>query len=230
MEFYWGIKEQRKSICAPVDTMGCEVGCPDAPAREKEFSVLVSLMLSSQTKDEVTHKAMTELKKKLGEITPEKMQQAEKKTIHQAIRSVGYHNKKTEYLQEVARRLRNRHLPASIEECVALPGVGKKMGFLYLQHALGVTAGIGVDTHVHRISNRIGLVQTRTPEQTRVALEKIVPRSEWGEINKVLVGFGQKVCLSRQPRCEMCSISNRCPTSETRARKNNSRCNNTSYN
>lgn len=213
MEFYLGIKEQRKSLCAPVDTMGCEIGCVNDSAREKEFSILVSLMLSSQTKDEITHKAVTALKKQLGEITPERMQLAEKEAIHQAIRSVGYHNKKTAYLQEVAKQLRNRSMPASIEECIALPGVGKKMGYLYLQHALGVTAGIGVDTHVHRISNRIGLVKTRTPEQTRIALEKIVPESEWGVINKVLVGFGQKICLPRRPRCEVCNVSNGCPYS-----------------
>lgn len=101
---------------------------------------------------------------------------------------------------------------------MALPGVGPKMAHLTLQVAWRNVVGIGVDTHVHRISNRLGWVKSNTPEQTRVQLEQWLPRDYWGAVNVLLVGFGQKVCLPIGPRCAECKVNSLCPTGRANLR------------
>ena len=101
-------------------------------------------------------------------------------------------------------------MPEDLESILKLPGVGKKMAYLYLANACNKNEGIGVDTHVHRISNRIGLVSTKTPEETRKELESKIPQKEWQSINKVLVGFGQTICLPLRPKCKECDASKIC--------------------
>lgn len=112
----------------------------------------------------------------------------------------------------------NGDIPATLEELVALPGVGPKMAHLTLQVAWRNVVGIGVDTHVHRISNRLGWAKSNTPEQTRVQLEQWLPREYWGVVNVLLVGFGQKVCLPIGPRCSDCRVNALCPTGRANLR------------
>lgn len=119
------------------------------------------------------------------------------------------------YLQQTAQVLRDRYnddIPRSIEELCDLPGVGPKMAHLCMTVAWGETVGIGVDVHVHRITNLWGWTGkkgTNTPEQTRMALETWLPRDRWKEINYLLVGFGQTVCLSRGAKCGECTLAER---------------------
>mmetsp|Transcript_19627 Transcript_19627/g.31156 ORF Transcript_19627/g.31156 Transcript_19627/m.31156 type:complete len:120 (-) Transcript_19627:84-443(-) len=92
-----------------------------------------------------------------------------------------------------------------------LPGVGPKMAYLCMQTAWGRSVGIGVDVHVHRISNRLGWVNSTNPEQTRKALETWLPREHWAEINPMLVGLGQTICKARKPLCSKCNVKDLCP-------------------
>lgn len=212
MDLYFKIKEQRKMITAPVDTMGCCSAGKEYEGDVKKFQILVALLLSSQTRDDVTYSAVKSLNSLLGTLTPEHVLNCPETLVHKCIEKVGYHNKKVKFLMEISRRVKDG-MPSTLEDVLRLPGIGRKMAYLYLQHGCNKNEGIGVDTHVHRISNRIGLVRTKTPEETRKALESVLERPEWQEINGVMVGFGQVVCTPTRPKCPTCVISKECPYS-----------------
>ena len=133
------------------------------------------------------------------------------------INKVGFHNLKTKYIKQTAEILRdkwNSDIPDTIEGLVSLPGVGPKMGYLTLSAAWGRTEGIGVDVHVHRIVNLWKWHKTQTPEQTRAALESWLPKEKWHDINNLLVGFGQTICLPVGRKCGNCKLADRglCPS------------------
>eukprot|EP00866_Antonospora_locustae_P001721 jgi/Antlo1/1721/1872 len=206
MLLYYRIKEQRSRITAPVDMYGCSVVSKCCTEKYK-FSILVSLLLSSQTKDEVTWAAVQNLDAKiLGGLTIEGICNQSIEFINSCISKVGFHNKKSHFLKQIACILIEKGLPESLDDLIKLPGIGYKMAILYLYHACRKIEGISVDTHVHRIANRIGLVKTRSPEQTRKRLQEIMPKSEWAEVNSVLVGFGQVICRPVNPKCSECDI------------------------
>ncbi|KAI1484981.1 DNA glycosylase [Biscogniauxia mediterranea] len=179
-------------------------------------------MLSSQTKDAVTAAAMRNLQTSLPPatsshepgLTLENVLAATPAQLNALIRGVGFHNNKTAYVRRAAEALRDAHggdVPDTLEGLVALPGVGPKMAHLCLSAAWGRTEGIGVDVHVHRITNLWrwhGRTPTRTPEHTRAALEAWLPRDRWREINALLVGLGQTVCLPvpGARRCGDCEV------------------------
>ncbi|CAE6441355.1 unnamed protein product, partial [Rhizoctonia solani] len=220
------IEEMRANIDAPVDTMGCAKSMTGhGPLKDQRFGTLVSLMLSSQTKDEVTTAAVTNLRQVLpGGLTVDSILAAEPSVISEAIGKVGFWRRKTEYLQAAAKVLRDKHdsdVPQTVDELCALPGVGPKMAFLVLQVAWNINVGIGVDIHVHRITNRLGWHKpaTTTPEQTRLNLQSWLPRNLHAPINPLLVGFGQVICLPVGPRCDSCLLSthNLCPSANTKA-------------
>ncbi|EEP75463.1 conserved hypothetical protein [Uncinocarpus reesii 1704] len=130
--------------------------------------------------------------------------------LNQLIHSVGFHNLKTKYLQTTASLLQAHHdsdIPRTAADLMSLPGVGPKMAYLCMSSAWGVDDGIGVDVHVHRITNLWGWVRTKTPEETRVVLEAWLPRDKWREINWLLVGLGQTVCLPVGRRCGECALA-----------------------
>lgn len=104
-------------------------------------------------------------------------------------------------------------IPKTVKELCDLPGVGPKMAHICMRVAWGEVSGIGVDTHVHRICNRLGWMKkpTKTPEETRNALEDWLPKPLWSEVNHLLVGFGQETCLPRFPKCSECLNKNICP-------------------
>ncbi|KAI5840453.1 DNA glycosylase [Morchella snyderi] len=209
---YAAVREMRSRIPAPVDTMGCE-RLADAASTPKirRFQTLVSLMLSSQTKDTVNAVAMKQLQEGLpGGLCLESILAVEPKRLDELIHIVGFHNRKTIYLKSTAILLRDRFsgdIPNTIADLCSLPGVGPKMAHLCMSAAWDDTQGIGVDVHVHRITNMWGWVSTNTPEETRNALEAWLPRDRWREINHLLVGFGQSVCLPRGRRCGECSLA-----------------------
>lgn len=215
MESYFLIKQQREIEQAPVDTMGCYSIGFGHKGDIKKFHILVGLLFSSQTKDEVTYSAMVKLTKLLGIITPENILKMAPEEIHSCISKIGYHNKKLKYLIDISKKVINK-MPTCFEEVIKLPGIGRKMAYLYLFYGCERVEGISVDTHVHRISNRIGLVQSKNPEETRKSLELKLDKTEWNEINRVLVGFGQVICLPIKPKCNMCYAKNICPSSNNK--------------
>jgi endonuclease-3 len=126
------------------------------------------------------------------------------------IGKVGFHNNKTKYIKQVAPILRDKFggdIPDTIEGLVSLPGVGPKMGYLTLSAAWGRHEGIGVDVHVHRITNLWGWHKTNNPEGTRAELESWLPKEKWHDINHLLVGFGQTICLPVGRKCNECDLS-----------------------
>lgn len=190
--------QQRSEIITPVDTMGCEENgqeerradrgrrqkdgteeSEEAKARRLRFTTLVSLMLSSQTKDPVTAQAVHQLQTKLEDgLTLESLQAASNDLIMQCIGKVSFYRRKTEYLRTMTHMLQERwggDVPRTVDELCEIPGVGPKMAFLQMQ-SMGLNVGIGVDTHVHRISNRLRWCKTTTPEQTRLALQSWLPK------------------------------------------------------
>ncbi|TMW44036.1 hypothetical protein DOY81_010885 [Sarcophaga bullata] len=209
------IRQMRSDDNAPVDTMGCHK-CADENADEKtqRFQKLVALMLSSQTKDEITYHAMLRLRE--VNLTPEVICSMKASVLENILHPVSFYKNKAKYLQQTSKILIEKYdsdIPSNIKELIALPGVGPKMAHICMSTAWREITGIGVDVHVHRISNRIGWLPTSTkePEQTRIALEAWLPQSLWAEVNHLLVGFGQTVCLPIKPKCSTCLNRELCP-------------------
>ncbi|KAK3089665.1 hypothetical protein FSP39_005465 [Pinctada imbricata] len=217
------IQEMRKFADAPVDSMGCDVisderACPEV----YRYQVLVSLMLSSQTKDQVTSAAMTKLRAHGCNISNILSTPDEK--LGELIYPVGFWKRKVEYIKKTSKILQekyNEDIPDSVEGLCKLPGVGPKMAYLAMKCAWGQVVGIGVDTHVHRISNRLGWVKTKQPEDTRKALEDWLPREHWSSINHLLVGFGQQICTPVGPKCVGCLNNTICPVGKSEMRSPN---------
>uniref|UniRef100_F1L3X1 Endonuclease III homolog n=1 Tax=Ascaris suum TaxID=6253 RepID=F1L3X1_ASCSU len=207
------LQQMRESKDAPVDTMGCHMlGDVLASPQVYRFQILVSLMLSSQTKDQITAAAMQRLRSR--GCTVEGIIEMSELELQDLLIPVGFYKRKAIYLKKVADILSNKYggdIPNTVEDLCSLPGVGPKMAHLAMQHAWGRIEGLGVDTHVHRIANRLGWVKTKTPEQTRVALEELIPKERWAGLNKLLVGFGQQTCLPTLPKCSDCLNKDICP-------------------
>ncbi|KAF2817746.1 DNA glycosylase, partial [Mytilinidion resinicola] len=211
-EIYSLVQEMRASKLAPVDTMGCEtLADPTVPPRDQRFQTLIALMLSSQTKDTVTSVAMKNLQGNLpGGFNLESILAVEPDSLNDLIGKVGFHNLKTKYIKNTAEILKEKwasDIPDTIPGLVSLPGVGPKMAYLCLSAAWGRTDGIGVDVHVHRITNLWGWHKTNNPEETRACLEAWLPKEKWHEINTLLVGFGQTVCLPVGRKCGECTLA-----------------------
>lgn len=219
LETIENIRAVRNKFPAPVDTMGCDQAHTKTDKDvDQRFQVLVSLMLSSQTKDPVTWKAVQNLKEKqMGNV--DGILAANEKDIEDTIYPVGFYRRKAVYLKKVAEILKkdyNGDIPDSIKDLCELPGVGPKMAHLCMLEAWNELSGIGVDTHVHRISARLGWVPKKgikTPEDTRKHLESWLPREYWREINHLLVGFGQTICTPVKPKCDQCYNNVICPSS-----------------
>ncbi|XP_076171543.1 nth-like DNA glycosylase 1 [Ptiloglossa arizonensis] len=209
------IKEMRKHRTAPVDEMGChKCADPKASAKVSRFQSLMALMLSSQTKDQVTHAAMQKLNS-YG-CTAEMIAGSPDDVLGKLIYPVGFWKKKVTFIKKTSAILIDKYdgdIPKTLKELCELPGVGPKMAHICMQIAWGEVSGIGVDTHVHRIANRLNWVEkpTKTPEETRIALEKWLPKDLWQEVNHLFVGFGQEICLPRFPKCKECLNKNICP-------------------
>jgi endonuclease-3 len=171
----------------------------------------VACVISLRTKDEVTAQASARLFAVAS--TPQTLAKLPHGRIAKLIFPSGFYNTKAKQIREIARRIAHDHgarVPADREALLALPGVGRKTANLVLGLGFGIPA-ICVDTHVHRISNRLGLVRTASPEDTERALEKVLPQHLWIDINDLLVTFGQNVCQPVSPWCSTCSLAERCP-------------------
>jgi endonuclease-3 len=179
--------------------------------KRSPFLVLVSCLLSLRTKDKTTAGACRRLFPVAD--TPQKMVRLSKAALEKLIYPVGFYRTKAGRILEISRRLLEEYhgaVPASREELLKLKGVGRKTANLVLGLGFGVPA-VCVDTHVHRISNRLGWVRTRTPYDTEEALCRLFPERWWIPLNTILVTFGQNICLPIGPRCAQCAIRASCP-------------------
>ena len=180
-------------------------------SQEDPFEVLISTMLSAQTRDSVTAAASARLFK--AGRTPAAIARLTTKQIERLIYPVSFYRHKAIYVKQTCRTLVKKYrgrVPGTMEELLALPGVGRKTANLVLILSFKSLQNICVDTHVHRISNRLGWVRTRTPEETEQALYAATEARWWPYINLYLVTWGQNVCKPLYPRCGACVIRNDC--------------------
>ena len=174
------------------------------------FRILVSTVISARTKDEVTAVASERLFEKAS--SPGEMARLGEPTIAKLIYPAGFYRTKAKSIRALSRKLVadfGSKVPGSIDELLTLPGVGRKTANLVVTLAFGGD-GICVDTHVHRIVNRLGAVSTRNPKETEFALRAVLPKRHWIEINDLLVTYGKNVCTPLSPRCSVCSLARRC--------------------
>jgi len=175
------------------------------------WAILVTTLLSLRTRDVVTEVVARDL---LAEAPrPEDMLRLGQDAIAERIHRVGFFNTKAATLRRVAAIILEEHggqVPDTLESLLALPGVGRKTANLVLIHGFD-KPGICVDTHVHRISNRLGFVATKTADETEFALREVLPAKWWMKINAILVTWGQHVCLPRRPHCTRCPVAETCP-------------------
>ena len=174
------------------------------------FKILISTILSLRTKDQTTAQASDRLFKVAD--TPEKILKLSEKGIEELIYPVGFYRNKAKIIKEIAKILVekfNSKVPDDLETLLSFKGVGRKTANLVLSEGFGKSA-ICVDVHVHRISNRIGLVKTKNSEETEFKLMEILRKKYWKEINFVLVAFGQTICKPVKPKCNQCPIIKYC--------------------
>jgi len=175
------------------------------------FRVLISCLISLRTKDEVTGEASARLFRLA--VTPRTMADLPAAMIARTIYPAGFYRTKAATIRGICRTLLDRHdgkVPDTMEDLLALKGVGRKTANLVLTIGFG-KPGICVDTHVHRISNRLGIVATKTPEQSEFALRRVLPPRYWIPYNDLLVTFGQNVCKPISPLCSACPVRRLCP-------------------
>lgn len=181
--------------------------------RRRAFRVLIGTLLSARTQDATTHAASMRLFRRAP--TVRAMERLSVREIERLIYPVSFYRTKARHVKQTCRLLMERfggRVPATMEELLTLPGVGRKTANLVLILAHGSRRNICVDTHVHRISNRLGWVATRTPEHTEQALYRAIDARFWADINLYLVTWGQNVCRPLRPRCGACVLAARCPS------------------
>ena len=175
------------------------------------FEVLITTLLSLRTKDEVT--AVTAKNLLTVANTPDQMIRLSEKKIKQLIYPAGFYPTKAKRIKQISKIIINTYagkVPDDLDALLKLPGVGRKTANLVLIEGFKKRA-ICVDTHVHRISNRIGLVETNTPDKTEFALKKSLPKKYWVQYNEILVAFGQTICRPVSPICSTCPVEQMCP-------------------
>lgn len=174
------------------------------------FSILIGTILSARTKDETTTKVVKKLLFKYK--TARALANAKVKDVEKIIKSIGFYHVKAKRVIEVASIINSQYngkVPDNFEKLVNLPGVGRKTANCVLVYAFDKPA-IPVDVHVHRISNRLGLVKTKTPEETEMVLMKKIPKKYWLKINDTFVMYGQNICKPISPMCGVCKIKRKC--------------------
>ncbi len=174
------------------------------------FRILIGTILSHRTRDENTTRATANLFSVYR--TPAELAGADEEEVKRLIRPAGFYNMKAKNVIRVSRQLLDRfggRVPDNVDDLLTLRSVGRKTANCVMVYAFG-KAAIPVDTHVHRISNRLGLVKTKTPDETEERLAAAVPKEHWLELNELFVRFGQTVCRPVGPRCAECSLKRGC--------------------
>ena len=178
------------------------------------YELLVATILSAQCTDERVNMVTPALFRRYP--APEDMAAAATAELEELIRSTGFFRNKTRSLLGMATAVAEQHggrVPRSFDDMVRLPGVGRKTANVVLGNAFGTNEGIAVDTHVKRVSGRLGLTRNTDPEKIEPDLMKLVPRAEWTDISHLLIYHGRAICRAPKPRCEECMLSDICPSS-----------------
>ena len=174
------------------------------------FSILIGTILSARTKDESTTKVIKVLFSKYK--NPKELANAKIKDVEKIIKSIGFYHVKSKRIIEVAKIIEKKYngkVPEDLDTLIQLPGVGRKTANCVLVYAFEKPA-IPVDIHVHRISNRLGLVSTKNPEETEQELMEKIPKKYWIDINDTFVMYGQNICKPISPMCNICKIKKNC--------------------
>ncbi|MHC6178479.1 endonuclease III [Clostridium sp. JNZ X4-2] len=174
------------------------------------YELLVSTMLSAQCTDVRVNKVTSELYKEFN--TPEKMVSLTEEELGEKIKSCGFFRNKSKHILETSREIIENyqgHVPDTMKELIKLPGVGRKTADVVLSNAFGVPA-IAVDTHVFRVSNRLGIARGNTPHKVEMELMKNIPRDMWSDSHHYLIWHGRRICKSRKPDCEHCPVAPYC--------------------
>lgn len=180
-------------------------------AKPDPFKVLIACLLSLRTQDKTTEKTSSALFAVAD--TPEKIIRIPIKKLEKIIFSSGHYKKKAQTIKHVSEELINRFkgkVPSKKEDLLSIKGIGPKTANIVLAFAYGQEV-LPIDTHCHRIPNRLGWIATKTPEQTEKELEKVLPRRYWKEFNALFVLFGQTICQPISPKCSECPIREYCP-------------------
>ncbi|QER41683.1 endonuclease III [Thermodesulfobacterium sp. TA1] len=178
---------------------------------ENPLQLLVATILSAQCTDERVNEVTEKLFKKYR--TAEDFANASLEELAEDIKSTGFYQQKAKYIKEACRIIVEKHngeVPKTMEELLEFPGVARKTANIVLANAYGIVEGIPVDTHVRRLSQRLGLVKSNQPEKIEKELMEIVPKEEWFIFPHLLQAHGRKVCLARKPKCEKCVIKELC--------------------
>ena len=182
-----------------------------AKKRNDPFKILISTILSARTRDSSTEEVTKNLFSKYK--TSEEISSANIEILEKLVHKSGFYKVKAARIKEVSRIISEDYMgevPADFDDLVSLPGVGAKTANCVLVYAFKIPA-IPVDTHVHRIPNRLGWIKTAKPEQTEKRLKEILPKSHWIRVNRLFVRFGQEICLPIHPKCDSCSLNATCP-------------------
>jgi len=184
------------------------------------FTLVIAVLLSAQTTDVAVNKVSTELFSRWPD--PQAMAAADLNEIEKVIRTIGFYHVKAKNCIACARMILSDYggeVPASMDDLVRLPGVGRKTANIVLNNAFGIVEGIAVDTHVFRIAHKLGFSaqSSDTPNKTEKDLLALYPREMWGPINHQWVLFGREVCIARRPRCPECPLNDLCPSASASA-------------
>lgn len=174
------------------------------------YKILIGTILSARTRDETTTQVIKMLFSEFK--NPDELSRADLKDIKKLIQKIGFYNVKATRIKEVSKILvekYNSKVPSNLEDLLTFPGVGRKTANCVLVYGFRKPA-IPVDIHVHRISNRIGIVNTKKPEETEIDLQKSIDRRYWTGVNETFVTFGQNICLPIKPRCNICHLTKIC--------------------
>ena len=180
----------------------------DRKRRHTVFQILVSCIISQRTRDEQT--AVVDSRLFAQASTPQGILKLGKNRLTKLLKGAGFYRQKAKHIISCCSEiLKLGRTPSTMDELLKLPGVGRKTANIVLIHGFHKPA-IAVDVHVHRIANRIGLVNTKTPEDTEASLCALIPRHLWSIVNELLVAHGQKICQPRRPKCEICPVERFC--------------------
>lgn len=174
------------------------------------FKILIGTILSARTRDEITTKVIKSLFTEFK--NPNELSKANLNDLKKAIQKIGFYNVKAARIKEVSQIIVEKYngkVPSKLGDLLTLPGVGRKTANCVLVYGFKKPA-IPVDVHVHRISNRIGIVNTKMPEETEIVLRKSIERKYWTRVNETFVTFGQNICLPKNPKCNVCHLTKLC--------------------
>jgi endonuclease-3 len=203
-------KNHARRVCAALKRAYPEAAC--ALLHHDPYQLLVATILSAQCTDARVNMVTPELFRRFPDSSS--LAQAEQEELEALIRSTGFFRAKSRNLLAMARKVVENHggdIPRDLESLTALPGVGRKTANVVLGTAFGIATGVVVDTHVTRLSRRLGLSTRNSAEQIEQELMQAVPRAQWVDLSHRLIHHGRRICLARRPRCEVCTLASICP-------------------